>query len=61
MDATALHLAKTALIAAALLGLSACAQVSAAPRANEVAAAFESSNSLMVKPYTRTIFSSNDF
>jgi len=52
---------KAVLIGTALLALQACAPTNAPTKDLSVASAFESSNVLTVKPYTRTIFSSNDF
>lgn len=63
MKSITLHpAAKAVLISTALLALQACAPANPqATREISVAGAFESSNVLTVKPYTRTIFSSNDF
>lgn len=53
---------KAVLIGTALLSLQACAPSgSQSSKEISVAGAFESSNVITVKPYTRTIFSSNDF
>ena len=51
-----------AMTAATLFTLQACAPTSAPTLTDsKVAQAFESSGALSIKPYTRTIFSSNDF
>lgn len=55
-----LTLAKTVMLCAASSLLQACASGAPAQHA-EVAGAFQSSNVVALKPYTRTIFSSNDF
>lgn len=52
-------LAKVVLLSAAF-ALQACAGPSG-DKNIDVASAFESSNVIAMKPYTRTIFSSNDF
>jgi len=52
---------KTALICAAFLALQACAPSASGGGELNVASAFESSGAMIVKPYTRTIFSTTDF
>lgn len=52
-------LARIVLLCAALSVLQACA-TTASPNM-EVASAFQTSNVVSLKPYTRTIFSSHDF
>ena len=59
-NATNRSLAKVILLGAALLSLQACS--SGAPRSyDQVAQAFDTPGITAMKPYTRTIFSSNDF
>lgn len=53
-------LAKAVLLSATFSLLQACAPAASSNHA-EVAGAFQASNTISVKPYTRTIFSSNDF
>lgn len=52
-------LAKAVLLSATFCLLQACAP--AGGQTSGVARAFETANVVAVKPYTRTIFSSNDF
>lgn len=52
--------AKLALLGAALVLLQACSPV-APSNESAVAQAFETSDVIAVKPYTRTIFSSSNF
>jgi type IV pilus biogenesis protein CpaD/CtpE len=55
-------LAKAVLLSAAFASLTACAPTTGnTVQHMEVASAFETSNVIAVKPYTRTIFSTNDF
>lgn len=53
-------LTKAILASLAFISLQACAPTVATPPSS-VAAAYESSNIIAIKPYTRTIFSTNDF
>jgi hypothetical protein len=52
--------AKAALLVTAL-ALPACAPTTRNIPESQVAQAFETSGAILMKPYTRTIFSNNDF
>ena len=56
------HWLKAVLLGAAFVSLQACAPASPSAYSQvDVSKAFETSDVMHFKPYTRTIFSSNDF
>jgi type IV pilus biogenesis protein CpaD/CtpE len=54
-------LAKAVLLSAALACLQACSPVYPPPNNNAVAQAFETSDVIAIKPYTRSIFNTTNF
>ncbi len=52
---------RSAILGMVLIGLQACAQSNEPSAENSVAQAFETSDVMQFKPYTRTIFSSTNF